>query len=86
MTKQAKILVLLSCTILVAVIIQLSFFLYSQHQVKKIHRQEAYAQGVTHQIDQYYFDQYKAAEDIHFQEVAKRHEEEMEKTFGKLKS
>lgn len=56
MTKQAKILVLLSCTILVAVIIQLSFFLYSQHQVKKIHRQEAYAQGVTHQIDQYYFD------------------------------
>ena len=56
MTKQAKILVLLSCTILVAVIIQLSFFLYSQHQVKNIHRQEAYAQGVTQQIDQYYFD------------------------------
>lgn len=38
------------------------------------------------QIDQYYFDQYKKAEDIHFQEVAKWHDKEMEKTFGKLKS
>ena len=37
-------------------------------------------------IDQYYFDQYKKAEDIHFQEVAKWHDKEMEKTFGKIKS
>lgn len=57
MTKQAKILVSLACIILVAVIIQLSFFLYSQHQVKNINRQEAYAQGVTQQIDQYYVEQ-----------------------------
>lgn len=37
-------------------------------------------------IDQYYFDQYKKAEDLHFQEVARWHDMEMEKTFRKLKS
>lgn len=37
-------------------------------------------------IDQYYSDQYKKAEDLQFQKVAKWHDMEMEKTFGKLKS
>ena len=37
-------------------------------------------------IDQYYFDQYKNAEDFHFQEVARWQDMEMEETFEKLKS
>lgn len=37
-------------------------------------------------IDQYYFDQYKKAEELHFQEVTRWHDMEMEKTLGKLKS
>lgn len=37
-------------------------------------------------IDQYYFDQYKKAEDFHFQEVARWQDMEMEETFEKLKS
>ena len=37
-------------------------------------------------IDQYYFDQYKKAEDLRFQKVTRWHDMEMEKAFGKLKS
>ena len=37
-------------------------------------------------IDQYYFDQYKKAEDLHLQKVVQWHDMEMEKTFGKLKN
>lgn len=37
-------------------------------------------------VEQYYFDQYKKAEDLHFQKVARWHDMEMEKAFGKLKS
>ena len=38
------------------------------------------------QIDQYYFEQYKKAEDTHFQEVVKWHEAEMAKTCWDIKS
>lgn len=37
-------------------------------------------------IDQYYFVQFKKAEDLHLQKVARWHDMETEKTFGKLKS
>ena len=38
------------------------------------------------EIQHYYYDHYKKAEDVHFQEVARWHDMEMEETFGKLKN
>lgn len=38
------------------------------------------------QIDQYYFEQYKKAEDLYFQEVTKLHDEEMTETCWEIKS
>lgn len=56
MTRKAKILVSFACIVLIAVIIQLGLFFYSQYQVKNIHRQEAYANEVYQQIDVFFVD------------------------------